>query len=112
MEKKKLLVIVSSEEKSKISVGINLAINSKKNDSYEDVRLFFFGPSEKVVAEDKEVGEAVSELIRIGINPYACVFLSDGMEVTPRLKDLGINVVGISKEIADAINSGYVPLVF
>ncbi len=112
MEKKKLLVIVSSGEKMKINVGLNLALNSKKNENYEDVKLFFFGPSEETVAKDAEIREFVSRLIQTGINPYACIHLSDNMAITPKLKDLGVNVVGISKEIADAVNSGYVPLVF
>ncbi len=79
---------------------------------YEDVKLFFFGPSEKVVTEDKEIKDAISNIIKLGVNPYACVNVANAMGVTLKLKEAGFNVLGIGKGIADSVNAGYVPIVF
>lgn len=112
MEKKKVLIIVSSADKDVIMPALNLALNSKKAGLYEDVKLHFFGASQKVAAEDTEIQQRIAELIKEGINPVACVNLSKKFDVTVQLDDMGFNQVPIGPEIANLINDGYIPLVF
>ena len=50
---KKVIVIISTAEREKALVGVMYATNVLKNKWLEDVKVFFFGPFEKLVAEDQ-----------------------------------------------------------
>ncbi|WP_018962719.1 hypothetical protein [Coprothermobacter platensis] len=112
MEKKKVLFIISSGDKQVILPALNLAMNSKKGGLYDDVKVHFFGISEKVAAEDEEIQQKIADLIKEGINPMACVNLSKKFDVSVKLDSMGFDQVPIGPEIAKLINDGYVPMVF
>ncbi|HPO84007.1 MAG TPA: hypothetical protein PLN50_04635 [Coprothermobacter proteolyticus] len=110
--KKKVVIVISSGDKQVIMPALNMALKSKRDNLYEDVKVQFFGISQKIAAEDPEVQELISELVKAGISPMACRHISDKFEVTVKLDNLGFDNVQIPIEIAKLVNEGYIPMVF
>ncbi len=107
----KLLVVLSTAEKDKAVTGILYATNAIKNEWLPDVKVYFFGPFEKLVAEDPEVQQWALPLIERQ-TPVACKFISDSDGVSEKLTQLGVQVEYIGELISNAIKDGYVPMVF
>ena len=108
---KKVLIILSTAEKDKAMTGILFATNALKNEWLSEVKLCFFGPFEKLLAEDEEVQGYVAELAEQQ-PPVACKFVSDNNGVTEKLSLLGIDTQYVGKLVSDYLNEGYVPMVF
>ncbi len=107
----KVLIILSTAEKEKALVGILYATNALKNEWLTDVKLCFFGPFEKLLAEDEEVQVHVANLAEYQA-PVACKFVSDMHGVSEQLTTLGIQTDYVGKMISDYLNDGYIPMVF
>lgn len=107
----KVLIVLSTEEKEKALTGLLYATNAIRNQWLDDVRVFFFGPFEKLLAEDPEVQEWATQLVSYQ-QPVACKFVADNHNVSDQLASLGVDVQYIGQPISDAIRDGYVPMVF
>jgi len=68
--KKKVVIVISSGDKQVIMPALNMALKSKRDNLYEDVKVQFFGISQKIAAEDPDVQELISELVKAGISPW------------------------------------------
>jgi hypothetical protein len=112
VSKKKVLIIVSSGDKNVVSTAMVFGTISFEAKLYSDLKVFFFGPSEKLIAEDKELQANLTKLIKDGITPVACVNVSNAFDITPKLTTLGLNTIPVGKAIADLVNDDYVPMVF
>lgn len=108
---KKVLVIISTAEKEKALTGVMYATNALKKKWLEDVKVFFFGPFEKLIAEDQEVQAMVAPLLEYQ-TPAACKFISDRDSVSGSLQTLGYQVSYIGSEISAFVEEGYIPMVF
>ncbi|MGC8611481.1 MAG: hypothetical protein ACP5F2_02800 [Athalassotoga sp.] len=109
---KKVLMIISNGDKNVISAAMTFAAVSFENKLYSDLKVFFFGPSEKVISEDKDLQASLSKLIKDGITPVACVNVGNAFNITPKLNALGFNMMPVGKAIADLVNQDYVTMVF
>ena len=107
----KVVVIISTAEKDKALTGILYATNGIKKNWLEDVKVFFFGPFEKLVATDEEIQTKVKELMQYQ-TPVACKLISDNNGVSDDLLKLGFELEYIGSSISDLIKQGYVPMVF
>lgn len=107
----KVLVILSTAEKEKALTGLLYTTNAIKNEWLPDVRVCFFGPFEKLLAEDPEVQQWALPLIEQQA-PVACKFISDNHGVSEQLSELGVDVQYIGKLVSDSLKEGYVPMVF
>ncbi|MDF1539906.1 MAG: hypothetical protein P1Q69_13495 [Candidatus Thorarchaeota archaeon] len=110
-EKKNLLVIIASGEREKVLTAIMYALNTAKYGWLGDVKVMFFGPSEKLLINDEEVGLEAQNLAT-QMEPIACKFLSDRDEISSKIDELGITVDYVGSKIADLVNEGYVPMVW
>lgn len=110
--KKKVVIVISSGDKQVIMPALNMALKSKRDNLYEDVKVQFFGISQKIAAEDPDVQELIGELVKAGVSPMACQHISDKFEITVKLDNLGFDNVQIPIEIAKLVNEGYIPMVF
>ena len=108
---KKVLIILSTAEKEKAMTGVLYATNALKNEWLNDVKLCFFGPFEKLLAEDEEIQGYVAQLAELQ-PPVACKFISDHSGVTEKLSLLGIDTQYVGKLVSDYLNEGYIPMVF
>ena len=107
----KLMIVVSTAEKEKALTGLLYAANVIRNNWVDDVRVFFFGPFEKLLADDPEVQEWAGQLA--SHHPaMACKFIADNHGISDQLSSLGVDVQYVGQPISDAIKEGYVPMVF
>ena len=111
-EQDRLVVIIGTGEPGKAEAGLMYATNALKHGWMQDVRLFFFGPAEKLLLEDPDLQELVREFQRQERTPVACKFIADREGTDGGLADLGVAVEYVGQPISDLIKDGYVPLVW
>ncbi|MCL4404841.1 MAG: hypothetical protein M1544_01665 [Candidatus Marsarchaeota archaeon] len=104
----KILSIISSKEKEKISLGLNFSARQKQ--AGHDVRVLFFGPSEVSVANDEELGKLIQDSFG-GEKPSACVFVAQNAQIEEKLSKK-LNLVKAGEYITKSIDEGYTPISF
>ncbi len=110
---KKLLVIISNENKDMIKFALNFTLNVKQSGNYEDVKLFFFGPSQKIISENQDLQKLFVKVVQEGkFAPVACINVSNAYGIKQKLEEIGFTLTPIGADITKAINSDYIPLTF
>lgn len=114
---RKLLVIISSGEEAmdKALTGMMYAMNVKKNNWLDDVKVIFFGPSERMIINaesDSQVGVFLKRLIEQGITPMACRAIAEGEDIIKGLSGLGIEVEYVGPLISSFIKNDYAIITF
>jgi len=90
----KLTVLFKSDNMTDIEeLIVPYVLNAKTQGWWDAVTLIIWGPSQKKVAEEKFVGDAVRKMIKAGIDVYACKKCSDSLGLTSKLESLGITVI-------------------
>lgn len=107
----KLLVVISTRDKEKALAGLMYARNALERGWLDDVKVVFFGPSERLVAEDDEVADTVKDVALIG-ESFACKALSDREGFSGELEKLGVKVEYIGSMMSNLIKGGYLPMVW
>ena len=107
----KVMVIISTAEKEKAATGLMYAGNAIKYNWLEDVKVFLFGPAEKLLAGDRDLQEMMAPIVKHQA-PVACKFISDREDISPALAALGYKVDYVGSVISALIAEGYVPMVF
>ncbi|MHA1929296.1 MAG: hypothetical protein ACTSV2_12040 [Candidatus Thorarchaeota archaeon] len=107
----KILVIIASSDKEKVLTALMYARNTISQNWLDDVKVMFFGPSEKLLVEDQEIALEAQNLANIG-ETVACKFLSDRDEISDKISQLGVTVDYVGSSIAKLIKEGYVPMVW
>jgi len=107
----KLLVIIASGDKDTALTGLMYAGNALKNGWLADVKVVFFGPSERLVVQDDEVAERVKEVALVG-ESFACKAISDREGLSEEVEKLGVKVEYVGSIISDLIKDGYLPMVW
>ena len=106
MAKEKLNVLWTTGDKE---VALNMMfmyiINSLKHDWWEEVNLIIWGPSAKLVADDKKIQEKVAECLEIGITIEACKACASNYNVADRLEEMGIEVKYMGEPLTAYIKS-------
>ncbi|MFW6378145.1 MAG: DsrE family protein [Bacillota bacterium] len=93
MAKERLNVLWTSGDKD---VALNMMfmyiLNSIKHDWWEEVNLIIWGPSAKLVAEDRKIQEKIAEGLELGITIEACRACASNYNAADRLEEMGIEV--------------------
>lgn len=108
LESEKLVVLWTSGDPEVAKKMVFMyTYNAKKNGWWEDITLVVWGPSAKLLTEDKELQETIKNMDEIGINLLACKGCADQYEVSDDLEKLGIEVKYIGVELTDFIKGDY-----
>lgn len=108
----RIVVIIGTGEAGKALAGAMYAVNSLKHGWMSDVKLFFFGPAEKLLLEDPDLQELVKEFQRQERTPVACRFIAEHEGTGDGLEELGVAVEYVGEQISTLIKDGYTPLVW
>ncbi len=82
------------------------AYNAKKFNWWDDITLIIWGPSSRLLADDKDLQEKIKEITDSGITVKACKGCADQYAgVSDTLSSLGIEVLYVGKEFTDYIKS-------
>jgi len=107
----KLLVIIATGEREKALTGLMYARNAMRQGWLEDVKIVFFGPSERLMVQDEQVAEEVKDLALAG-ETFACKAISDREGVSGEVERLGVKVEYVGSIISNLIKDGYLPMVW
>ena len=103
----KLVVLwTSGDREVALKMVFMYTYNAKARGWWEDITLVVWGPSAKLLTEDKELQEYLAKIMEAGVTVKACKGCSDQYEVSEELEELGITVLYIGKELTDYIKEG------
>lgn len=107
----KLLVIIATGEKEKAMTGLMYAHNALKEGWLEDVKIVFFGPSERLIVQDEQVSNEVKAIAVVG-EAFACKAILDREGFSGEMEKLGVKVKYVGSIISNFIKGGYLPMVW
>lgn len=103
----KLVILWSSGDREvALKMVFMYTYNAKKYEWWDDLTLLVWGPSAKLLSEDKELQDYIGKIIDSGVVVKACKACSDMYGVSEKLEELGINVYYIGKVLSDYIKEG------
>jgi hypothetical protein len=106
------VIVTDCDREKALEVGLIYPFNCAKNKWLDEVKVIFFGPSEKLAAFDIKVQEKIKEMKDYGVEVLACKWCSDRMGITPQLEAQGIKVVYVGPIISQLIKNGWAQLTF
>jgi hypothetical protein len=112
MTNKVFAIITDADREQALEVGLVYPLNCAKNKWLEEVKVIFFGPSERLAAFDKQVQEKIQEMKSYGVEVLACKWCSDRMGISQQLEAQGINVLYVGPVISQLIKDGWAQLTF
>jgi hypothetical protein len=107
----KLLVVIVSDD-VKASVGARMAARMAQRGTLEDVRVLFFGPSERLLADPPpDLAESLATLRRHA-RPLACQAVAQQLGVASRLLEVDTELVPAGEEVERRLRDGYEIMTF
>ena len=79
---------------------------------WDEAILMIWGPSAKLLAENKELQEKVKEIAKTGVKLQACVVCTDDYGVSNTLEALGIELTHTGEMLTQALQSDWKVITF
>lgn len=93
-EGKKLYVLwTSGDREVALKMVFMYTYNSKAKGWWDEVCLIVWGPSSRLLTEDKELQEYLTRMIEAGVEVVACKACADSYGITKQLEEQGIEVI-------------------
>ncbi len=102
-----LILWTSGDRETALKMVFMYAFNCKKYSWMDTVRLIVWGPSQKLLVEDKDLQKQFNLLKNEGIQLYACKGCADLYGIADKLTNLGVKVIYIGKMLADLQKEGW-----
>ncbi len=103
-EADKLVVVWTSGDKEvAMKMVFMYTYNAKKQAWWDDVTLLVWGPSSKLLSQDKELQDYVKKMIETGVHVMACKACADEYGVADKLKELGVTVKYAGQDLTQFI---------
>lgn len=112
MANKLFVILASGDRDVALEMALFYPVTVAKEKYMDEVKVILFGPSEKLVARDKNVQKRIKTLQEASVVVSACKYCSDRMGVSEKLEELGITVEYVSKGIAEMLREGWASLTF
>ena len=109
---RQLIVWTSGDREVALKMVFMYAYNCKKQGWMDNVRLLVWGPSGRLLVEDKELQKYLGKLRKVGVELYACKGCADMYGISPKLAKLGVNVMYTGTMLADLQKDGWHVLTF
>ena len=85
---------------------------AKKNEWFKEVTLIIWGPSAKLIAENKKLQEKVGAMQQDGVEIKACIACASSYNVVDKLRSMGYEVKGMGKPLTKYLKSDAKVLTF
>ena len=85
---------------------------AKKAKWFDEVVLIVWGPSAKLLSQDKDLQSAVKSMIAAGVTVQACVVCADMYGVADSLRQMGVEVKGMGQPLSDYLKTDWKVLTF
>ena len=86
--------------------------NSRLKGWWDKVDLVVWGPSARLISEDRELQKELENVKEAGVKLLACKACSDMYGVSDKLESLGIEVVYMGQPLTDYLKTGCKVLTF
>ncbi len=104
-EEKLVVLWTSADREVALKMAFMYTYNSIKYEWWKDVTLVVWGPSAKLLSEDKELQDYIKKMLDVGIHVKACKACADMYEVSDMLTELGVEVKYMG-ELTDYLKNG------
>lgn len=113
MANKLFFVVATGDKDVLMETALFYPLTVAKEKWMEEVKVFLFGPSQKVAAEDEHVQKRLKRLQEEGgIEILSCKYCSEKWGISDKMKELGFSDVYVSPIIAKLIKEGWASLSF
>ena len=111
-EKEDSLVVLwaSGDPEVALKMVFMYTLNCKLQGWWNEVTLIVWGPSAKILSENIQLQKSIQRMKEAGVILEACKACADLYHVTPKLKELGINVKYMGQPLTDYLKSDKVVL--
>lgn len=107
--KDKLVVVWTSGDKEvAMKMVFMYTFNAKKYEWWDDITLLVWGPSSKLLSEDKELQDYIKKILDSGINVLACKGCADTYGISDKLEQIGVTVRYTGVDLTDFIKERHV----
>lgn len=104
----KLAVVWSSDDPMVAKrVALMYAHAAQKNSWFNEVTLIVWGPSAKLIANNKELQQKVAEMQKDGVTVKACIACASEYGVTELLQKLNYEVIPMGLPLTEYLKGGY-----
>ncbi|WP_421919685.1 DsrE family protein [Marinifilum sp.] len=112
-ESKKLAVVWTSGDKDVAEKMVFMyTFNAAKHKWWDQINFIIWGPSSKLLSEDKDLQEYISKMMKVGINVYACKACADLYGVSESLEKIGVDVKYMGKPLTEYLQSDFKVMTF
>lgn len=112
-EPSKLVVVwTSGDREVALKMVYMYTYNAKKNAWWDKIRFIVWGPSSKLLSEDKELQDYLHKIKDVGVEVLACKACADMYGVSDKLEEIGLEVKYIGKDLSEMLQSGWTSLTF
>jgi hypothetical protein len=94
------------------NVAFMYAHNAKKVGWFDEVTLIVWGPSQRLLADDKSLQAKIKAMQQDGIVVEACIACAMNYNIVEELKALGISVRGMGAPLTHYLKDGWKVLTF
>ena len=109
----KLFVLWSSGDREVATKMVFMyTLNAKRRGWWNDISLIVWGPSAKLVSEDKELQVKIKEMKDAGVELMACKACSDSYGVSDTLEELGIDVKYMGEPLTQLLKEDHKIITF
>jgi len=108
---KVVFLVMSGDDK--LGLAIRMAYNSVKNKRYEDLKVLFFGQSQKAITTlQGDMRNMLQELIQNHVVDSACVGVAENMGIKDTLLNMGVRLTPMGETLSKYVNEGYEVITF
>ncbi|ABP94627.1 MULTISPECIES: DsrE family protein [Metallosphaera] len=108
---KVVFLVMSGDEK--LGLALRMAYNSIKNKRYDDLKLLFFGPSQKALTTlQGDLRNMFEEMLKNGSVDSACVGVAENMGIKDTLMQMGVRLTPMGETLSKYVNQGYEVITF
>ncbi len=112
-EPSKLLVVWTSADREVANNMVFMyAFNAKKSGWWKEVRFLVWGPSQKLLVNDKGLQDYLKKMDDVGVELLACKACSDGYGITEDLRKLGNKVDYMGVPLTEMLKSDWTVITF
>lgn len=109
----KLMVLwTSGDREVALKMVFMYTFNAKKRGWWDQIRFVVWGPSSKLLSEDKELQKGIKDMLEAGVEVQACKACADQYGVSDKLTALGIEVKYMGVPLTDMLKGGWASLTF
>jgi len=113
VEPQGVVVIWSSGDRDvALQLVFMYTLNSRLKGWWDQVRLVVWGPSAKLLAQDRELQARLAQLKEAGVELLACKACSDNYGVSDKLAELGVEVIFMGQPLTRMLKEGWSVITF